>query len=89
MTRGIESQSALDGLLNTGIDAEESGIFTQEGKTRIWIDMIKNELLPISEMTLFGKELQKRINSLGLPGGCRNNISKTGLQQFRRPAHCK
>lgn len=46
MTRGIESQSALDGLLNTGIDAEESGIFTQEGKTRIWIDMIKTNYFP-------------------------------------------
>ena len=46
MTRGIESQSALEGLLNTGIDAEESGIFTQEGKTRIWIDMIKTNYFP-------------------------------------------
>ena len=33
-------------------------------------------------MTLFGKELQKRINSLGLPGGCRNNISKTGYSNL-------
>lgn len=44
--RGVERQSARDGLMNAGVEAEESGIFTQEGKTRIWLDMIMTNYFP-------------------------------------------
>lgn len=43
---GMERQSARDGLMNAGSAAEESGIFTQEGKTRIWLDMIMTNYFP-------------------------------------------
>lgn len=43
---GVERQSARDGLMNAGAEAEESGIFTQEGKTRIWLDMIATNYFP-------------------------------------------
>ena len=42
----MERQSARDGLMNAGSAAEESGIFTQEGKTRIWLDMIMTNYFP-------------------------------------------
>lgn len=44
--RGVERQSARDGLMNAGVEAEESGIFSQEGKTRIWLDMIMTNYFP-------------------------------------------
>lgn len=32
--------------MNAGVEAEESGIFSQEGKTRIWLDMIMTNYFP-------------------------------------------
>lgn len=42
----VQRNAARNGFINTGIEAQESGIFSQEAKMRIWLDMIKTNYFP-------------------------------------------